>query len=278
MSGSRLLNHLEALCNMVRRIARDAGDLLYEHFEAYIPGMEGYKEDGSPVTVADRAAEALITAALTEILPDVPVVGEEAVADGTAPDITGAEYFWLVDPLDGTRAFVESSPEFTVNIALIHKDTPVLGVIYAPVKGEMYSGCGPGTALRAMDDTGAEKEIAMRSSPVTGLVVVASQTRGDAALLDSFLASYKVAKIMRMSSSLKFCMIAAGRADMYARLGPTSEWDTAAGDAILRAAGAGVYDREGRPLTYGHAARKFLNPDFVACDPALLLISPDESL
>lgn len=256
---------------MVRRVAQDAGALLYEHFEAYVPGMETSKADGSPVTDADRAAEELIAAALEEMVPGIPVIAEEAVAAGNIPDLTAAEYFWLVDPLDGTKAFVKGEPEFTVNIALIRNGEPVLGVVYAPVKGEMYSGHGPGTALRALDETGSEKEISIRPAPASGLVVMASSSHGDKGRLDSFLEVYKVAKMVRISSSLKFCAVAAGKADMYPRFGPTSEWDTAAGDAILRAAGAGVYDLSGALLRYGKAADKFINPEFVACDPALLL-------
>ena len=256
---------------MVRRVAQEAGALLYEHFEAYVPGMEDAKADGSPVTAADRAAEELITAALYELVPGVPVVAEEAVAAGRIPDLAGHEYFWLVDPLDGTKAFVRGEPDFTVNIALIRNGAPVLGVIYAPVKGEMYSGHGPGTARRALDETGSEKDIAVRPAPASGLVIMASGSHGDKAKLDRFLEAYKVAKMVRISSSLKFCALACGRADMYPRFGPTCEWDTAAGDAILRAAGAGVYDLSGAPLRYGKADEKFINPEFVACDLSLLV-------
>lgn len=253
---------------MVRRVAQDAGALLYEHFEAFVPGMEDEKGDGSPVTEADRAAEALITAALADIVPGVPVVAEEAVAAGRVPDLGGCEYFWLVDPLDGTKAFVNAQPEFTVNIALIRNGEPVMGVIYAPVKGELYSGHGPGTALRALDDTGSEKDIAMRPAPASGVVVMASSSHGDKAKLDSFLEVYKVAKMVRINSSLKFCAVASGKADMYPRFGPTCEWDTAAGDAILRAAGGGVYDLSGQALRYGKAG--FINPEFLAGDRDLL--------
>ena len=260
---------------MVRRVAHDAGALLYEYFEAHVPGMEDSKDDGSPVTAADRAAEEMITAALEELVPGVPIVAEEAVAAGRVPDLTGVEYFWLVDPLDGTKSFVKGEPDFTVNIALIRNGEPVMGVVYAPVKGEMYSGYGPGTALRALDETGSEKEISIRHTPVSGLVVMASSAHGDKAKLDAFLEVYKVAKMVRISSSLKFCAIAAGKADMYPRFGPTCEWDTAAGDAILRAAGAGVYDLSGKPLLYGKAAEKFINPEFVACELSLLV--PEES-
>jgi 3'(2'), 5'-bisphosphate nucleotidase len=262
---------------MARRVAIDAGALLYEHFEAYVPGMEDHKADGSPVTAADRAAEALIAAALSEIVPGIPVVAEEAVAAGNIPDLSGAEYFWLVDPLDGTKSFVNSEPDFTVNIALIKNGEPIIGVIYAPVKGELYSGCGPGTALRALEETGSEKEIIIRPCPASGLVVMASQSHGDAARLDEFLSLYKVAKVTRISSSLKFCAVASGKADMYARFGPTSEWDTAAGDAIMRAAGAGVFDMTGKPLRYGKVDAGFINPEFVACDPALLVPMADDA-
>ena len=259
---------------MVCRVAQDAGALLYEYFEAHVPGMEDSKADGSPVTAADHAAEELIAAALAELVPGVPLVAEEAVAAGRVPDLSGEEYFWLVDPLDGTKAFVKGEPDFTVNIALIRNGEPVIGVIYAPVKGELYSGHGPGTALRALDETGSEKEITIRPAPAAGLVVMASGSHGDKGKLDSFHEAYKVAKMVRISSSLKFCALACGKADMYPRFGPTCEWDTAAGDAILRAAGGGVYDLSGTPLRYGKAADKFINPEFVACERSLLV--PDD--
>ncbi|MBU0859002.1 MAG: 3'(2'),5'-bisphosphate nucleotidase CysQ, partial [Alphaproteobacteria bacterium] len=244
---SKLLDHPLALCNMVRRIAQEAGTLTLDYFDDLTDMAEGldHKADGSPVTRADREAEALITAALADIIAGIPVVAEEATAAGNVPDIAGLEYFWLVDPLDGTREFVTGSPEYTINIALIKNGDPILGVIYAPAKGELYAGCGPGTAVRYLEDQDSEKSLRVRSTPRSGLVVMASRAHGDKAQLDAFLESHKVAKMVHIGSSLKFCAIAAAKADMYPRFGPTCEWDVAAGDAILRAAGASVNDLSG---------------------------------
>jgi 3'(2'), 5'-bisphosphate nucleotidase len=249
---------------MVRRLAVKAGHVTLQHFDE--SGFHGadVKGDGSPVTIADRAAEAVIEAGLKEILPDVPVIGEEAAEAGKLPNLSGAEYFWLVDPLDGTKEFISGSGDYTVNIALIHNGMPVIGVVYAPVKGELYAGCGEGTALRWLEDTNAEKEIRVRRPPAGGLTIVASRNHGNDAALDKFLSDYKVEKLIKRGSSLKICAVASGKADLYPRFGNTCEWDTAAGDAILRAAGGMLTTVDRQPFTYGHAGRKFLNPEFIA--------------
>lgn len=249
---------------MVRRIAVEAGLVTLEYFDESGCQDVETKDDGSPVTVADRAAEEIIEKKLKEILPDVPIIGEEAAEAGKLPDLTGAEYFWLVDPLDGTKEFISGSGDYTVNIALIHKDTPVLGVVYAPVRGELYAGHDPDSAVRWLEDTNAEKSICVRRIPKAGMTVVASRNHGDSGKLDAFLENYKVEKLLKRGSSLKICAVAAGKADLYPRFGPTCEWDTAAGDAVLRAAGGMLTDLNHQPLTYGHAGRKFLNPEFIA--------------
>ena len=248
---------------MVRRVAVQAGDLTLMYFDedGFIADIKG---DGSPVTRADKEAEDLITRALEDMTPGIPVVGEEAVADGKIPDLTGHEYFWLVDPLDGTKEFVKGSGDYTVNIALIHNHVPVLGVIYAPVPGEMYSGCGEGTALRWMAESQLEKQIRARDMPAEGLTVITSRGHNNQDKIEAFLSDFKVAKVLHRGSSLKMCMIAMGKADIYPRPGETCEWDTAAGDAILRSVGGSVVDFKGVPLHYGHPERKFLNPEFVA--------------
>lgn len=248
---------------MVRRVAVKAGDHTLMYFDE-----SGYaadtKADGSPVTRADQEAEQSIIDGLREIAGDIPIVAEESVAAGVIPDLTGAEWFWLVDPLDGTREFVRGSGDYSVNIALIHHHEPVLGVIYAPVPGELYAGCGPGTALRWLAESENEKKIHVRDLPNEGLTVVAGRLSKNPVKLNAFIEDFKVAKVLQKGSSLKLCMIAAGKADLYPRFGETSEWDTAAGDAILRAAGGHVVDLQGVPLSYGHAERKFANPPFVA--------------
>lgn len=261
----KLLSHPKALCNMVRRIAIHAGEITLFHFDEAGMDENQYKlkPDGSPLTKADTEAEAYIVHELLDILPDVPVIGEEAVSRGESVSLEGHDYFWLVDPLDGTLQFKKGNPEYTVNIALIHKGLPVMGVIYAPARGELYAACGAGTALRWLAETDKEKPIMTRRPPHGGLTVVNSQNHGNLAKLEAFLQNHKVAKRMAIGSSLKICFIAAGKADLYPRFGETSEWDTAAGDAILRAAGGVIEDLQGRPLIYGKSD-KFLNPEFIA--------------
>lgn len=256
---------------MVRRIAIAAGEITLDYFDDSGFAEADAKADGSPVTIADQKAEDHIIAALRDIFADIPVVGEESVSAGNIPDLTGHDYFWLVDPLDGTKEFVSGSGEYTVNIALIHKGVPLLGVVYAPVPGELYAGCGPGTAIRWLDDTDIEKPIHVRIPPATGLNVVASRSHGSGQAMDDFLANYKISKMIKRGSSLKLCAVACGKADMYPRFGPTCEWDIAAGDAVLRSAGGVVSGEDGRAFTYGHADRKFLNPSFIARAGGLLL-------
>jgi len=259
-----LLKHPQALCNMVRRIAIKAGDHTLQYYDESGSMAFEHKENGSVVTIADREAEDIILAGLRDIAPDIPMIGEESIEAGHRPDISQAEYFWLVDPLDGTRGFVRGSPDYTVNIALIHRDQPVIGVIYAPVPGELYAGFGTGTAIRWMAESESEKPIRVRDMPHKGITVMESSHHRAAEIEDRFLMDLKVEKRVRRGSSIKICMIAAGKADLYPRLGETSEWDTAAGDAILRAAGGKIVDLKGVALTYGHAERDFNNPEFIA--------------
>lgn len=221
----------------------------------------GAKDDASPVTEADWRAEALITPALQALLPGVPVVAEEAVAAGRIPE-TGSR-FWLVDPLDGTREFISRNGEFTVNVALIEDGRPLLGVVLAPALGKLYVGAeGLGAFMQEGDDPDTRRAIACRQPPPEGLTVLASRSHGNAAALDAFLAGRQVARLRSVGSSLKLCELAAGEADVYPRLGRTMEWDIAAGQAVLVAAGGRVDDLQGRPLRYGKPG--FENPDFVA--------------
>jgi 3'(2'), 5'-bisphosphate nucleotidase len=261
---SKILQHLPALCNQIRRVAVEAGNLTLDYFDESGFDDAEKKDDGSPVTIADQKAEDLIEAALRDITPDVLIVGEEAASDGYRPDLSKHEYFWLVDPLDGTKEFISGSGDYTVNIALIQNNKPVLGVVYAPVHGELYAACGQGTAIRWMEDSDKERHISVRPVPNEGLTIVSSKSHGKGEKLDSFLAHYKIKKQIQRGSSLKMCSIAAGRADMYPRFGLTCEWDTAAAHAILNAAGGIITDIQGRELTYGGADPKFLNPEFIA--------------
>ncbi len=260
---SKLLTHLPALSNVVRRVAFEAGEITLDYFEEGMVGQSQTKEDGSPVTEADRLAEEYIARELKDTIASIPVVGEESYAAGDIPDLTQEEYFWLVDPLDGTREFVNGSPDYTVNIALIKNGSPVLGVIYAPARGEMYSAHGEGTAIRWLEETGNEKSIRVRMPPRGGLTVMASKTRSKEEL-DQFLEEQKVEKIVRKGSSLKICAIASGKADLYPGLAETCEWDTAAGQAILESAGGEIVDLDGVPLRYGNKSGNFKNPKFIA--------------
>lgn len=266
---SRLLEHRAALCNIVRRVAVEAGDITLNYFDESGFSGASAKEDGSPVTIADHEAEAFIEKALKETLPEVPFIGEEAVARGVCPEAVDAEYFWLVDALDGTRQFVEGNEEFTVNIALIHKGHPVMGVVYAPVLGELYAAHDQGPAIRWNEETGKDKEIRVRQPVRQGLTVIVSRHGGATPAIEGYLSSYKVEKIIKRGSSLKMCAIAAGKADIYPRFGETHEWDTAAAHAVLLGAGGVVVDMNGQPLAYGGKRKNYLNPEFVAKTPYL---------
>ena len=251
----------------VEALARQAGEWVMAIYATDF-AVQG-KADASPVTEADQGAEALILAGLRALTPDLPIVAEEAAAAGDIPQVSSTGRFWLVDPLDGTREFVARNGEFTVNIALIDKGVPVLGVVLAPALG------GPGGCLYAgivgqgawVEDAAGRRAIHCRSVPDEGLAVLASRSHGDAAALDAFLARYlagrRVSSIGTAGSSLKLCLLAAGQADLYPRLGRTMEWDIAAGHAVLAAAGGSVRRADdGAALVYGKPG--FESPHFVA--------------
>ncbi len=262
--SQKLLNNPGALCNMLKRIAIEAGEITLEYYDdsGYYGADE--KGDGSPVTAADRAAEAHIVKAISGILDDIPIIGEELYSEGRAPELNGADYFVLVDALDGTKEFIAGGEEYTVNIAIIRNGAPFMGVVYLPVKGELFSGYGPGTALRWTDEAEKDRPIHVREQTSKGLVVVSSKSHGSASEMNEFLQDYKIAKVIKKGSSAKICAVASGKADLYPRFGPTCEWDIAAGDAILRSAGGAIYDMDGQPMIYGKEAGKYLNPNFVA--------------
>ena len=246
-----------ALLDNLVPIVRAAGDVVMAIYATDFDVVR--KDDASPVTQADEQAEALITAALLQLTPDIPVVGEEAVSGGQVPQV--GERFWLVDPLDGTKEFISRNGEFTVNIALIERNRAVLGVVLAPALGALYGG---GLDLGAWMERGSQRTpMACRAVPAEGLSVVASRSHGDAAALDAFLAGCKVARNVSAGSSLKLCLVAAGEADVYPRLGRTMEWDIAAGHAVLTGAGGSIERVDGGgPLTYGKPG--FDNPHFAA--------------
>lgn len=245
-----------------------AGAVEMRHYRAGV-AVET-KADESPVTIADREAEALLVAAIAAAAPGVPIVAEEAVAAGRLPAL-GTEFF-LVDPLDGTREFVAQRGEFTVNIALVRNGAPVFGIVYAPAVEELYVTVAPGAAAMA--------RVAPREGPITfdeiGLAPIRTRAPDPAALIalvsrshatpetEAFLARFAIASRTSAGSSLKFCAIARGAADIYPRLGPTMAWDTAAGHAVLTAAGGSVTTLDGQPLRYGDTAAGLRNPHFVA--------------
>jgi len=245
------------LLNRVAGIARRAGERILTVYETDFDVET--KGDQSPVTEADRLAEALITEAIiNEIGTDAPIVGEEAAeANGLRqPD---SPDFWLVDPLDGTKEFIKRNGEFTVNIALIDHGRPVLGVVHLPVLGETFMAAQGLGAFKAVGDD-APVPIAAREAPPQGLTAVVSRSHG-AEEADAFLTRYKVAERIGAGSSLKFCRVAEGAADIYPRFGRTMEWDTAAGQAVVDCAGGRVLTTDGAPLSYGKDGLD--NPHFI---------------
>jgi 3'(2'), 5'-bisphosphate nucleotidase len=225
------------------------------------------KEDHSPCTAADQDTERFILAELARDMPNIPVVAEESAVDGRTPKI-GAHFF-LVDPLDGTKEFLSRNGEFTVNIAEIENGVPVRGVVYAPAKnrlffGEMQSGAFElGLRSGAGPDWSKARPIHVRKPAADGMIAVASRSHRDSKT-DEYLAHYNVKDFVTAGSSLKFCLVAAGEADIYPRHGRTMEWDTAAGHAVLNAAGGSVTKLDGAPFLYGKASEGFANPFFVA--------------
>ncbi|MCP5432239.1 MAG: 3'(2'),5'-bisphosphate nucleotidase CysQ [Alphaproteobacteria bacterium] len=258
----------ERLARECARIALKAGAAILTIYESDHEVRE--KDDRSPVTAADEAGERIILAELDRIAPGVPVLAEESAAAGRFP--SSVERLFLVDPLDGTKEFIKRNGEFTVNIALAEAGVPVLGCVYAPAKGVLYYAFGPGEAFareveaKAGEERPAlraERRIAARPAPADGMVAVASRSHRDTKT-EEYLANYKIKDLAAAGSSLKFCLVAEGAADIYPRHGTTMEWDTAAGDAVLRAAGGSVVDLDGTPLRYGKTADGFKNPHFVA--------------
>ena len=222
------------------------------------------KQDASPVTAADAAGEAVILEALARLAPDIPVVAEEEAAAGRIPDTKGN--FFLVDPLDGTKEFINRNGDFTVNIALIEDHAPSMGVVFAPAEARLFAGdVRAGEAWSAMVDPhgaiGAPEPLRIRSAPIGGLAAVASRSHNSPAT-EAYLDQFEVASRVSRGSSLKICMVACGQADLYPRLAPTMEWDIAAGDAVLRAAGGTLAAPDGSPMAYGKP--RFFNPGFVA--------------
>ncbi len=241
----------------VTALALAAGEVIVRHY--HDTQVVRTKSDRSPVTAADIASEDVIFQGLRHLTPKISVVSEERVAAGDIPDVSGGR-FWLVDPLDGTREYLNRNGEFTVNIGLIDGGRPVLGVIHVPVTGLTCYSAGPGTAYSRSGD-GAPRPIAVRRLDGHPPVAVASRSHRDTRT-DAWLESAGVERVTPAGSALKFCLLAMGEADIYPRFGRTMEWDTAAGHAIVSAAGGSVRTLEGDDLTYGKP--DFENPHFVA--------------
>jgi 3'(2'), 5'-bisphosphate nucleotidase len=246
-------------------IAADLAEITAEAAKLILPlwrsGLEVIsKADNSPVTEADRRGETLILEALARYFPDVPVISEEHASEFGTPDAIGPRFF-LVDPLDGTKAFVRGDPHFTVNIGLIQDGVPVAGAVAAPATGELWRTSAGGVLKRHGD--GAYESVRPRVWPEGAALALISHTM-KTETADALAAQYGFHLREPMDSSIKFCRIAEGAADIYPRHGPTMEWDTAAGHAVLIAAGGTVTTPEGEPFVYGKAADGFKNGWFVA--------------
>ena len=245
-----------AVVDTVRDIAVRAGREIMAVYETDFDVQT--KRDATPVTEADHRAESLIDSAIRAELSDKwPIVAEEAVEAGRVPDIEGVP-FWLVDPLDGTKQFVNREGEFTVNIALVEAGRPVMGVVHAPAIGETYWASQNGAYARIGE--AEPKAIRVRKAPADGLTVAVSRSHRTPEV-DEYLKEVNIREAYSRGSSIKFCMIASGACDLYPRLGRTMEWDTAAGHAVVHYAGGQVLTLDGSELTYGKAG--FENPHFV---------------
>jgi 3'(2'), 5'-bisphosphate nucleotidase len=264
-SGMKLLDPAR-LANALLPTVLKAGEVEMRHYASGI--TVEHKADSSPVTAADREAEAVLLDGLWHAARGVPVVAEESASMDLLP--TPGTTFFVVDPLDGTREFVNRSGEFTVNIGLVVNTKPVFGIIYAPARDELFVTLGPGNAVETKISVSSPKRslsdcpltpLRSRAPDTSALTVLESRSHRSPQTA-AFLNGYSIAEVKRAGSSLKFCLIARGEADFYVRIGPTMEWDTAAGQAILTAAGGTVTTFDDAPLHYGKP--KYRNPDFIA--------------
>jgi len=254
------------MLKILEEVAISAGKAILEVYHAG-PNVT-LKQDASPVTEADERAEAIILEGLSKAFPDIPVIAEESVAAGRIPSVEGGRFF-LVDPLDGTKEFINKRDDFTVNIALIENGTPVAGIVYAPAKGVAWAGEKDNVEKLLVDENftvTSRTRIGCRM-PSSELTAVASRSHNSPET-DAFLTEQGIKSTKSVGSSLKFCLLAEGDADVYPRFGRTMEWDTAAGDAVLRAAGGMTVDLDGKPFRYGKTKQAtdsdFDNGHFIA--------------
>jgi len=257
---SMTLPDLPTLRDACTGLARDAAREIMRIYAGDLG--ERTKADKSPVTDADHAAEAIIVAGLRKLTPELAVVAEEEMAAGRVPTLNGGP-FWLVDPLDGTKEFIKRNGEFTVNIALIEDGRPTLGIVLAPATETLWRGAR-GLGADKSERGSPFAPIQTRPAPANGLTACASRSHAIYSDLDIWFRSndLTVAERIQAGSSLKFCLIAEGKADIYPRFGPTNEWDTAAGQCVLEAAGGEVVTTDGGRLAYGKPG--FGNPHFIA--------------
>ena len=259
----------DAIARALAEIALAAGPAVMEEYGKVCEARA--KADGSPVTAADERAEAIISARLRALAPDIAIVAEEATAAGA--ELCAPPRFFLVDPLDGTREFLARNGEFTINIALVEHGEPIAGAVYAPAIGRLWFAGRAAFAAEVGPEGGlppaeALKPLSVRAAPER-LTALASRSHCDPTT-EAYLSRLGVEDRVSAGSSLKFCVIAEGRADVYPRFAPTMEWDTAAGDAVLRAAGGAVAGLDGAPLKYGKLAQSLRNDGFVGFgDPSL---------
>jgi 3'(2'), 5'-bisphosphate nucleotidase len=249
------------LIEPVVALSRRAGDAILEVYATDFDVQA--KDDDSPLTQADMASHRVIDAGLRALTPDLPIISEESGLPEFSERGQWSRY-WLIDPLDGTKEFVKRNGEFTVNIALIDNHRPVLGVVHVPVMNKTYTGCeGAGSTMRLNDD--AARKIRVAQTSASAVRVVGSRShRGSS--LDAYFEALGEVEMLPMGSSLKFCVVAEGKADIYPRLGPTSEWDTAAAQAVVEQAGGAVLELDGQPLAY-NTKEDILNPHFLVRGP-----------
>jgi len=247
----------KAMLDLMVEAALDAGKTIMEVYAHAIAVSD--KADGSPVTVADQRAETIILQYLAKT--SIPVLAEESAAAGNIPEL--GNKFFVVDPLDGTKEFIKRNGQFTVNIALVENRTPILGVVLAPALEQLFTGSPEGAFAAEVEGDRIVRTRKITTMTTDPMNVVASRSHGHKALAP-FCAAFNVDKNVSVGSSLKFCLLARGEAALYPRFTPTCEWDTAAGQAVLQAAGGAVYAISGKRLEYGKADKDFFNPYFAA--------------
>jgi len=245
------------LCNAIIAISKNAGKEILKIYNKADLGVT-FKDDNSPLTLADKASNDVIEKSLNKLTPDIPILSEE----GKDIDFSSREkwdIFWLIDPLDGTKEFIKRNGEFTVNIALISKGSPILGVVYAPVLDTTWYGIISKGSYKISKDQ-SEIKITV-NEPHNETKVVTSRSHANNPKLDKFLKDFPNHKLVKMGSSIKICLVADGSAHIYPRLGPTMEWDTAAAHAVVKYAGGNIYDMDNNELVYNKS--NLLNPEFL---------------